>query len=211
MPTISSLPVLHRRALDAVSGLLVDLAPADLDRPTPCAGWDLRQLLGHMIGQNLGFAAAAEHDVGVEEFAPRPVAGDARRAWSRSADRVAAALAAAVEASTDQKHGRTILLAEFAQYGRLPAPFVLGMQVLDTAVHGWDVAGALGAPYRPDDELVAVTLQLARQVPTGATREEPGASFAPPVAGDPGDGGDPWVEALRLLGREPAVADAPRR
>jgi uncharacterized protein (TIGR03086 family) len=206
MPTISSLPVLHRRALDAVSGLLVDLAPADLDRPTPCAGWDLRRLLGHMIGQNLGFAAAAERDVGVAEFDPRPVAGDARRAWAESADRVADALAAAVEVD-----GRTILLAEFAQYGRLPAPFVLGMQVLDTAVHGWDVATALGAPYRPDDELVTVTLQLARQVPTGDTREQPGAAFAPPVAGGPGDADDPWAEALRLLGREPAVAGAPRR
>jgi uncharacterized protein (TIGR03086 family) len=206
MPTISSLPVLHRRALEAVSGLLVTLVPTDLDRPTPCAGWDLRQLLGHMVGQNLGFAAAAERDVGTEAFDPRPVDGDAQRAWAGSADRVAEALAAA--AAVD---GKTILLAEFAEYGRLPAPFVLGMQVLDTVVHGWDVATALDAPYRPDDELIAVTLQLARQVPTGATREQPGASFAPPVGAGAGDTGDPWAEALRLLGREPAVVGARER
>lgn len=203
MPTITATPALHRRALDAVTDLLADTTPADLDRPTPCAGWDLRRLLAHMIGQNHGFAAAAEHDAGIEAFADRPVDGDVSRAWTESADRVADALAAA--AAVD---GRTILLAEFAEYGRLPAPFVLGMQLLDSVVHGWDVATALGVRYRPDDELVAVTLQIARTVPAGAGREQPGASFAPPVAADTDD---PWVEALRLLGREPAVAGAPGR
>jgi uncharacterized protein (TIGR03083 family) len=73
------------------------------------------------------------------------------------------------------------------------------MQQLDTVVHGWDVATALGVPYRPDDELVATTLELARAVPGGAAREQPGASFAPAVTGDTDD---PWVEALRLLGRD---------
>jgi uncharacterized protein (TIGR03086 family) len=206
MHTISPTPALHRRALDAVTDLLAGLAPADLDRPTPCAGWDLRQLLAHMIGQNHGFAAAAEHDVGVEAFADRPVGEDVLRDWVESADRVADALARAVAVD-----GRTVLLAEFAAYGRIPAPFVLGMQLLDSVVHGWDVATALGARYRPDDDLVAVTLQIARTVPTGAAREEPGASFAPPVDAGPGGAEDPWAQALRLLGREPAVVGARER
>ena len=90
MPTISPTPALHRRALDAVTDLLAGLTPADLDRPSPCAGWDLRQLLAHMIGQNHGFADAAESDVGVAAFADRPVDLDAQKAWSESADRVAA-------------------------------------------------------------------------------------------------------------------------
>jgi uncharacterized protein (TIGR03086 family) len=195
MPTITASPALHRRALDAVTDLLAGLTPADLDRPSPCAGWDLRQLLAHMVGQNHGFAAAAEHDVGVQAFADRAVDEDPGRAWAESATLVADALAAAVAVD-----GRTILLAEFAAYGRLPAPFVLGMQLLDTVVHGWDVATTLGLPYRPDDDLVATTLQLARTVPDGAAREQPGASFAPVVSGDTDD---PWVEALRLLGRDP--------
>jgi uncharacterized protein (TIGR03086 family) len=195
MPTVIASPALHRRALDAVTDLLAGLTPADLDRPSPCAGWDLRQLLAHMVGQNHGFAAAAEHDVDVAAFADRAVDEDPGRVWAESATLVADALAAAVAVD-----GRTILLPEFASYGRLPAPFVLGMQQLDTVVHGWDVATALGVPYRPDDELVATTLELARAVPGGAAREQPGASFAPAVTGDTDD---PWVEALRLLGRDP--------
>jgi uncharacterized protein (TIGR03086 family) len=192
MPTIAPSAVLHRRALDAVTDLLTALTPADLDRPSPCAGWDLRQLLAHMVGQNLGFAAAAEHDAGVEAFAARPVDDDPRGAWAGSADRVADALAAAVAGE------RTVLLAEFPAFGRLPASIALHMQLLDTVVHGWDVATALGVPYRPDDELVATTLDVARMVPAGAERDRPGASFGQVVdaATD-----DPWLEALHLLGR----------
>ena len=50
---------LDRRAL-AVTVRIVGAVRGDqLDLPTPCADWTLRQLLGHMIGQHYGFAAAA--------------------------------------------------------------------------------------------------------------------------------------------------------
>jgi len=195
MPTISATPLLHRRALDRVGELVSGIRSADLDRPTPCAGWDLRQLLAHMIGQNHGFADAAEHDVGVEAFADRAVDGDLHRAWADSASRVADALAAAAA-----RDGHTVLLAEFSSRGRFPAGTVLGMHLLDTVVHSWDVATALDVPYRPDDELVAATLDLARPVPDGEFRERPRASFAPVVPGEPAD---PWLLTLHLLGRHP--------
>jgi uncharacterized protein (TIGR03086 family) len=192
MPTITATSALHRAALDQVGEIVAGVSPADLTRATPCAGWDLRRLLAHMVGQNHGFADAAEHDVGVEAFADRPVDDDPQGAWAESARRVGDALAAAVAAE------RTVLLAEFPGYGRLPARLVLGMHLLDTVVHGWDVATALDLPYRPSDDLVAATLAIARQIPPGAGREEPGASFGP-VVDAPTD--DPWVEALHLLGR----------
>lgn len=198
MPTITAPTTLHRRALDAVTALLADLTPADLDRPTPCAGWDLRQLLAHMIGQNLGFAAAAGGDAGVDAFAARPVDADVAREWVRSADAVADGMAAAVATE-----GRTILLAELPDLGRLPAPFVLEMHLLDTVVHGWDVAGALGRPFRPDDELIAAILEMARLVPSGPDREKPGASFAPALDGTDDDA---WATELRLLGRDPGYS-----
>ena len=61
MPTITATPALHRRALGAVTDLLADLTPADLDRPTPCAGWDLRMLLTHMTVQHRGFEIGRAH------------------------------------------------------------------------------------------------------------------------------------------------------
>jgi uncharacterized protein (TIGR03086 family) len=196
MLTVAPSPVLHRRAVELAGGFVDRVGPADLDLPTPCAGWDLRRLLAHMIGQNHGFADAAERDVGAEAFAERSLDADIRESWAVSADRVTHALEAAV--ATD----RTVVLAEFSATHRFPAAQVLGMHLLDSAVHAWDVATALGRPCRPDDELVAATLGVAELIPDGDFRDRPGAAFAHALPVPPDD--DPWSRALRLLGRQPA-------
>ncbi|MDT7569226.1 MAG: hypothetical protein QOG76_7850 [Pseudonocardiales bacterium] len=193
---------LHRRVLELATGMVDRVGPADATRPTPCPPWDLSALLGHMIGQNHGFAAAleistgisTEADVSVSAFAPRPPGADLVSEWKASTDRLTAAFDGADLA-------RPVLLPEISEQFRFPAAMVIGFHLLDTVVHGWDVATALGLDYRPDDELVASTLRIAEQVPDGPVREQPGASFAPalPVP----DGTDPWHRALALLGRPP--------
>jgi hypothetical protein len=81
-----------------------------------------------------------------------------------------------------------------------------GFHLLDTVVHTWDVATALGVAFRPDDELVAAAAAVARRVPAGAARERPGPAFGPVTAGaeDP----DPWTATLALLGRAAGTATA---
>jgi uncharacterized protein (TIGR03086 family) len=193
---------LHRRALELATSLVDRVGAADATRPTPCPPWDLSALLGHMIGQNHGFAAALEistesgaaADVPVSAFAPRPPGPDLVSDWKASTDRLTAA-------ADGCDLARPVLLPEISEQFRFPAAMAIGFQLLDTVVHGWDVATALGVAYRPDDELVANTLRIAQQVPDGPVREQPGAAFAPvlPVP----DGTDPWHRALALLGRPP--------
>ena len=48
-------------SVDVVSAVTTD----DLSRPTPCAGWNLSDLLTHMTVQHRGFAAAA-HGLGAD-------------------------------------------------------------------------------------------------------------------------------------------------
>ena len=50
---------LDATAVRASVDLVAQLTPADLTRPTPCAGWTLHGLLAHMTTQHYGFAAAA--------------------------------------------------------------------------------------------------------------------------------------------------------
>lgn len=187
---------LHRRALDLTSAVTDRIRPADLARSTPCAAWDLEALLGHMIGQNYGFAAAARgpEDAPLAAFAARPPGGEPAAEWRASAAHIADAFA-------DADLERPVLLAELSAEQRFPAWVAIGFQLLDTVVHGWDVATALGVPFAPDQELVTATLRVAEAVPTGAAREHPDASFAPvlPTA----DGADDWHRALALLGRRP--------
>jgi uncharacterized protein (TIGR03086 family) len=176
-----------RHALDLASDLVTAVRPADLDRPTPCAGWDLAALLAHMTGQNHGFADALRGGTDVAAYAPVP----GLAAWP---DSVADLLDAADHPGTD-----AVLLPEISTERRFPVPVVLGFQVLDTTAHSWDVATALGRVWRPDPPLVAAVLEQARRVPAGAARTAPGAAFAPVL--ESGEE-DPWLAALALVGRD---------
>jgi uncharacterized protein (TIGR03086 family) len=188
---------LHRRAVAAVAPVLARVRPVDLGLPTPCTGWDLRALLEHMTGQDHGFAAAVragnETDVDVTAFAPRPLGEDPAASATASS---AAAASAFAESATDPV--RTVWLAEFRH--RFPLEQVAGFHVIDTLVHGWDVAVTLGLAVDYDDDLVAAGLTVAEGVPTGAVRELPDSPFAPALAAA---GSDRWERTLALLGRDP--------
>ena len=193
---------LHRRATAAVTPILARVRPVDLGLPTPCTGWDLRALLEHMTGQDHGFAAAVraggETDVAVTEFAPRPL-GD------HPAEAAAAALATVAGAfdAADADPSRSVWLSEFRN--RFPVEQVAGFHLIDTLVHGWDVAASLGIAVDYDDDLVAAGLAVAERVPTGALREQPGSPFGPALATG---GPDHWDRTLTLLGRDPAWSPA---
>lgn len=180
----------YGRALDDTTVLAS--GAGDLTVPTPCAGWDLADLFGHMVGQNLGFAAAlADGDAPLAAYESVPVGSDdLTRAWQDSAIRVRDAFGAADPEAT----------VHLAEFGFRPTVAVaLGMQLLDAAVHAWDVATALGQTYRPTEATVTFVLDMARQI---AARPGGTPVFAPPLAEG---GNDPWDDALRLLGRDPGA------
>lgn len=193
MLTFPEMLTAYGRALDDTTVLAS--GAGDLTVPTPCAGWDLADLFGHMVGQNLGFAAAvADGDAPVAAYESVPVAGDdVARAWQDSAVRVRDAFGSADPTAT-------VHLAEFGF--RPTVEIALGMQLLDAAVHAWDVATALGQTYRPTEATVTFVLDMARQI---AARPGGTPVFAAPLT----EGGtDPWYDALRLLGRNPDQAAA---
>ncbi|MFD7307595.1 TIGR03086 family metal-binding protein [Promicromonospora sp. NPDC059942] len=191
MPTYSEMLTLHHTALADTSRLVERAARGPLHIATPCDEWDLAALLSHMIGQNHGFAAAlGDGEADVALYAGPEVTPDGVvDAWEASAT-------ALREASARAQPDAPVHLAEFDT--QVSATLALGMQLLDTAVHAWDVATALGTTYRPDDATVAFVLENA-----GAIAARPGGTpgvFAPPLTGT---GSDPWTDALRLLGRDP--------
>ncbi|TDV52103.1 TIGR03086 family metal-binding protein [Actinophytocola oryzae] len=182
----------HRQAIDAVLEIVGAVRAEGLGRPTPCTGWTLRDLIAHMAGQDVGFGVAALTDVGDDAFVPRDVGR-----YRGGANLVVAAFAAA-----DPE--RSVLLPEF--HRRFPLPTVVGFHLLDTLVHGWDVAVSVGLDVGYDDELVAAALVQAENVPGGDARTVAGAAFGPVLDG--ADASHGWARTLRLLGRDPAWAAA---
>ncbi|WP_051970031.1 TIGR03086 family metal-binding protein [Kitasatospora azatica] len=205
----------HAQALALVAPVVAAVRREHLGRPTPCAGWDLRRLLEHLIGQQYGFAAAARGDgerPGV--FADRPLPdapGVAFTALAGFADS-AAELVESFEAA--ETTGRAFALPEIRRGVDFPATHAIGFHLLDTLVHGWDLAVTLDLPFDCPPELARPLLRVAQQVPADPATRAPGRSFAPvlPEAGTAGtaeateipDAAGPFEQALRLLGRDPA-------
>ena len=194
--TATDIRELDRRAVLA-SIDVVSLATADdLGRATPCAGWTLGDLLAHMTVQHHGFAAAAAGggaDPAVWEV--RPLAADPISAYAGAADTVLAAFAA------EGMLERRFSLPEISTRLTFSGARAIGFHCVDYVVHGWDVARSLRVRYEPDPDLVAAALRIARAVPDGPERLEPGAAFRPGVAAPEGTTALDLV--VSALGRSP--------
>ena len=208
MFTISDVRPFHRIAVVASVDVVAAVAPEDLRRPTPCAGWNLADLLAHMTVQHRGFAAAARGggaDLGV--WQPATVA-DAVAA--DPAGTYAAAAADVVEAfAADGVLDAAFALPEFGAGAVFPGALAIGFHFVDYVVHGWDVARTIGSPFELRDDVVAAMLPLAFAVPDGTARTAQGAAFGAAIAAtDPASDID---RILSHLGRSPAWTPADAR
>jgi len=187
---------LDRRAVLASVDAVAAVTGADLERPTPCAGWTVRDLLGHMIGQHDGFAAAAAGRGGdLAAWAPRPLGDDPAAEYAVAAERVIGAFAA--PGTLD----RRFAIPEISPSLTFPAAQAISFHFVDYVVHGWDMARALGVGYRLDADLAAAAVPVAEAVPDSG-RLRPGAAFAPRLAVQPDM---PALDrVLALLGRSPS-------
>jgi uncharacterized protein (TIGR03086 family) len=200
MHTDTDLRSPHRVAIlasvDLVSAVTVD----DLSRATPCAGWDLGDLLTHMTVQHRGFAAAARgHGAESAIWEPETVA-------DAVATHPAGSYAAAAAEVIDAFAGAGVLdaafaLPEFGPGATFPGSLAIGFHLVDYVVHGWDVARTMGQPFEVPADVVAAALPMALAVPDGQFRTAENAFFGPAVPS--GDQADDLDRILAFLGRSP--------
>jgi uncharacterized protein (TIGR03086 family) len=185
-----------RAAVLATVDLVDCLRPDDLARATPCGDWTVAELLAHLTGQQLGFAAAAAgHGGDLAHWAPvwtaEPISG-----YRQACTDVLTAFAAPGVAE------REFVLPEIREGRGFPAAQAISFHLLDNVVHAWDLAASLALACPLSAELIDTALQIARQVPDGPERLEPGAAFAPGLPADDEQNG-PLETMLLLLGRSP--------
>jgi uncharacterized protein (TIGR03086 family) len=181
-------------SLDLLRTSAAAIGDADRDLPTPCSEWSVLQVLQHATGDQLAWAAAIGVGTGPSEnpFTPSgqltgnvddlidPALATARTAWSGVSDD-------SVPTPLPQ--------------GTLPTPTAAAACALDAAVHGWDIAVALGQPGPLSDALAAQLLPAARAVVEPLRQF---GAYAPALPPQPGD--DHAAELLRYLGRDPQWA-----
>ena len=166
----------HRIAVLRTIDLVDTVAASDLGRPTPCADWNLADLLAHMTVQHRGFAAAARGNGSDEAVWRTETVADAVRADPKGA--YAAAAHDVLDAfAADGVTEATFALPEFGPNATFPGALAIGFHFVDYVVHGWDVAAALGVPYALPDDVIAAVLPLVEAIPDGDFRETAGAPF----------------------------------
>jgi uncharacterized protein (TIGR03086 family) len=166
--------------------------------PTPCAEWDLRQVVGHLVAGTQRFADMLSADRPPSGPPPRSPMVDIGEDAKAAYDAAAAAL-----------------LAAFALPGKLetvlPSPFgpvsgavLVQLRITETMVHGWDIAQASGQHPRFADEVTKAALAFSEQNLARVAGDR--SPFGPPVSVDPDT--RPLERLVALLGREPSGAVA---
>jgi uncharacterized protein (TIGR03086 family) len=127
---------LYEAAIDQFSRVVDEVPDTAWRSPTPCADWDVRELVNHMVGENLWLPplAAGQTIAEVGDALDGDLLGDdPRQAWR---DSVAGALAAAKGVDLDA----TVHLS----FGDVPAQEYLWQLTADALVHSWDLARSTG-------------------------------------------------------------------
>jgi uncharacterized protein (TIGR03086 family) len=117
-------------------------------RPTPCADWDVRALVNHVVYEDLWAPHLARGET-VEQVGDRyegdQLGSDPKAAWRDASD---VALAAFRERGALD---RTVHLS----YGDETAPGYLSQLVTDHLIHAWDLARGIGHDDTLDPDLVS--------------------------------------------------------
>jgi uncharacterized protein (TIGR03086 family) len=168
-----SIEVLEK-AYVSTRSVLVNISPEQLDDPTPCASWNVRDLLNHTVGGPFYQAATVElredpTDGGTFDYA----SGDFVSEFDAGTKLALAAFSA--EGAMD----RTVN----APFGQVPASIFIWVVSVDTFSHGWDLARATGQSTDLDPALAEQLLEVATIALTDDFRgDDTQMPFGPAVA-----------------------------
>ncbi|MFF3321183.1 TIGR03086 family metal-binding protein [Streptomyces sp. NPDC002889] len=185
--TISDLlEAASERAVPVVRGITDD----QLADPTPCADYDVRALIDHLLQVVINFQALAakEHP----DFAVDPHfvqdGGDWRARFAEETSALVTAWAApgAEEGSPGQ----------MGLQARTVGTMILG----DLTVHAWDLARATGQEFTPDPVVVA---EIAPTLAELAPKAREGGVFDEPVPLPEDEETSAFDRVLALTGRDP--------
>jgi uncharacterized protein (TIGR03086 family) len=200
MSTTTNTPLTERIALfeqaaTYVLETLAEVSPTDLDRPTPCEGWDVRAVVLHLAD----VADAVIDLTATGELAmPTPRGMDTPNPVAVARQRIRAL-----------EERLTTLSARAEQVDVLLAAAQGGANEL--ATHGWDLATALGSARPIPDDTATALLALVEGNLDDAAR---GTNFAPvvPIPPPPPRATVSWPTSAGAHpdnARPPTAAEAP--
>ncbi|TML92086.1 MAG: TIGR03086 family protein [Actinobacteria bacterium] len=184
-----NLPDMHSGALASTRAFLAAVEPGQWHDPTPCAEYDVRMLVNHIVSGNFWVAplvgGSSIADVG-DKYDGDVLGDDPLATYERSAGEADAAFSApgAMQASVA------------VSYGPVPGEVYAGHRFIDVLIHGWDLATATGQ----DAELDAGLVEACWEVVTPQAELLKGSGMFGSEVEVPPDA-NPQTRLLALLGR----------
>ncbi|MEU8674554.1 TIGR03086 family metal-binding protein [Streptomyces sp. NPDC048560] len=162
-----------KSAAEQILALLGSIEDRQLDGPTPCPDYAVRELVAHLVGLTTAFRDAARKDFGTTtDTAPASALPVLDADWREALPRLLAELVEAWH-SPAAREGMT-------RAGGVDLPGeVAGLVALnELVIHGWDLARSTGQEFRADE----ADLRSSEAMLTPA-EGDPGGSdiFGPPV------------------------------
>jgi uncharacterized protein (TIGR03086 family) len=165
-------------ACESTERVFEGIREEQLGDPTPCAEWDVRSLMSHVVGTlYLGAALLSDSPPGVQMVPGALPDGDVLGNDPVKAYRMG------VEGLLAVAGGDALTRTHVTPLGEMPGAVLGGFTTLDILVHGWDLARATGQPSLLPDDIAQDVLGFAQQAITVETR---GSRIGPAVAIDAG-------------------------
>jgi uncharacterized protein (TIGR03086 family) len=159
------------RAGDGFALRLARVLPDQWTAPTPCAEWDVRALVNHVVGANRRYTMLLH--------GATAGAVDATRIVDHlGLDPLASFVTTAAELNAAFREPGALARTAHHPAGERTGAQLLEMRVLDVAVHTWDLARAIGHSPHLDPEVAERGLAF---MSAALTPENRGESFGPEV------------------------------
>jgi uncharacterized protein (TIGR03086 family) len=172
---------LLRRATASTAAVIERIGEDQLDAPTPCARWTIREIVGHMEDNSRHMLERVDRKSTEDEFA-------ALNAAVLDAYADPEVQARKFELGGNELDGRGLVAVNFA----------------DVLVHGWDIARAAGFDVSLDDDLCTAAFRVTSRFPESLRGPDGAFDHPRPIPDD----APPRQRLLAYLGRDPEWTSA---
>jgi uncharacterized protein (TIGR03086 family) len=161
-------------AAQRLAELVARVDDSELTKPTPCPSYTVGDLIDHIGGLALAFAAAARKESGSNASQPPP--GDAARLTGDWRARIPRDLATLAQAWREPGAwtGMTQIAGDDA-----PSEIVGLVAADELVVHGWDLARATGQSFGPEPGVLAAAQGFLSQFASPDAPAGPEVAFGP--------------------------------
>ena len=192
-PTYTQAQATLALAISGFEDRLNAVVDEDWQRPTPCDGWTVADLVKHLVGggimSELLLSGASREDAMAALF-NLELEGDLRMAFVDARDRQQAVFSAPDAENALCHH----------PLRDMPASEFIWLRIRDTTIHTWDLARAIGADENLDEGLVST---IWSQVEPVAPMLAASGMFGSGASGELAEGESIQVRLLDACGRRP--------